>query len=1047
MLIPDEVPFSHRGEPGVRAWQLKGLIGLFALTGVAGAQAQDAVTSPEEASSQSASAESASSDALAEVTVTGSSIKRADDQALPVTIVSQEQMDLRDASTPVDLLTSLPQVVNVPINDSNQGGVNARGDVSSVNLRGIGSGNTLVLLNGRRVAAHGISSTEEGVPQMSVNVNTLPTRGLSRVDILRDGASAVYGSDAVAGVINFVTDTTYVGNELQVQTGVTELGSGSDAGLTLTHGNFAFGDKLHWISTFDFLAREALQTADLPNATDSNKLALARPGFDALNGPFFDRNASSGFPSFRIGNSTATNYLSPVAGGGVAFKTTAPARTGAELGYYYDVNKDGYSVPKTKRFNWFNQVDYEFSPDLAAFGELALYRADSRMVRPPVAYGITTDAPLVIPVDSPWNPYGSRFFSTTGAPNADGSARLTGTPRTVTLVSKRLVETGPETIEVDSDFIRAVAGLRGKFNDRWTWETAALYSKAASKDNSLNAIRESALAAATNKSDTTAFNPFDYTFKISGNQVVPDQPYTNPTSVTDPFVQRFHQEGRNILGSVDARVNGRVYDLPGGSIQLAVGAEHRWDDYSLTRPQYAGVNGVNPLGLDPAGNDYVQASAAGDVIGNRTVAAAFAETVVPVFSAANAVPFARALEVGASIRYEHYSDFGGTTNPKFTLDWRPFEPLMIRASYNEGFRAPNLSVMNYPTRFTVGSSFDPYRGPITGLPIDGQSQRQTGIAGNPNLVPETSAGKTFGFVLDVPGVEGLRMSVDYWEIDQSGLISSPAAEEIRANDAARLLAATQAALAAGTPIGSINLGSGTASYAGDPLIQRSTLITPEDRALFAAYNAARPQSQWVAPVGVLQITYTPYSNLASATIQGYDMNMSYSSPHLDWGRFGVTTDWTYLDKFERKAGANSPVEHRIGKSGATKWRGSLNFFWSKDDIWSAGLSAYYIGQYADTTASINQATYDALGAPDYVYKIDGVYYWRVQDTITLNAFASRKFSAAQGSWLDDVTVRVGVKNLTNEAPPLTSDPAGYDSSVYNSVAAGRTWTLRLSKNF
>jgi hypothetical protein len=355
--------------------------------------------------------------------------------------------------------------------------------------------------------------------------------------------------------------------------------------------------------------------------------------------------------------------------------------------------------------------------------------------------------------------------------------------------------------------------------------------------------------------------------------------------------------------------------------------------------------------------------------------------------------------------------------------------------------------MNYPTRFTVGSSFDPYRGPITGLPIDGQSQRQTGIAGNPNLVPETSEGKTFGFVLDVPFVEGLRWSVDYWEIDQKGLISSPNAEEIRANDAALLLAATQAALAAGTPIGSIDLGSGTANYRGNPLIARSSVITDEDRAFFAAYNASRPQSQWVAPVGVLQITYTPYSNLASSTIRGYDMNLSYSSPQFDWGRLGVTTDWTFLDKFERKASANAAVEHRIGKLGATKWRGSANLFWSKDDIWSAGVSAYYIGAYADSGASINQATYDALGQPSYVYKIDGVYYWRVDDSITVNAFAARTFQSDNGGWFDDVTVRIGVKNLTNAEPPLTADLAGYDPAVYNSVAAGRTFTLRLSKTF
>jgi outer membrane receptor protein involved in Fe transport len=984
---------------------------------------------------------------LEEITVTGTSIRRGDDAALPVTVVSQEAMELRDATTPVELLTSLPAVVNVPINDSNQGGASARGDVSSVNLRGIGSGNTLVLLNGRRVAAHGITASEDGVPAMSVNVNTLPTRGLERVDILRDGASAVYGSDAVAGVINFVTDDSLEGDEMQVQTGITEIGSGSDLGLTITHGNYAFNERLHWTSTFDYFNREELKTSDLPHAGDADKSSLAQTGFDGTSGPFFDRNASSGYPSFRIGSATTTNYLTPMAGGVVGIKTTPPSRTGAELGYYYDVNADGYSVPETERFNWFNAMEFKIDDGLAAFGSLALYRADSTMVRPPVAYASSTDAALVVPADNPYNPYGSRFYSPTGAPNADGTARLTGTPQSVAILSKRFTDVGPETIDIETTAITATAGLRGDIAAGWTWESAGVYSRAASKDDSLNAIRESALLAQTARTDASAYNPFGYNFAVVGNQVVPTTPYTNPESVTSPFVQRFHQEGRNILASIDARINGELWSIGADPIKVAFGAEHRWDDYALTRPQFAGLNGVNDLGLNPAGNDFVQASAAGDVIGDRTVIAAFAETVVPVFGDANSLPGVRRLEVGASMRYEEYSDFGSTSNPKFTLDWRPIDALMIRASYNEGFRAPNLSVINFPTRFTVGSSRDPYRAPVTNQPVDSSSQRQTGIAGNPNLVPETSEGRTLGFVLDVPFVDGLRFSVDYWKIDQENLIASPNAEEIRASDAAMLLAATQAALAAGTPIDAIDLGSGTAGYAGNRLITRSATISPEDRALFAAYNAARPQSQWVAPVGVLLITSTPYSNLATATIQGYDFNFTYDSPQMSWGRLGVTTDATYLDKYERKAGANAAVETRLGKAGATQWRGSVNLYWSKDEVWSAGLSAYYIGEYADTGASISAATYESLGRPSYVYPIDGVYFWKVEDSVTFNAFGAYTFVSAGQSWLNDVNVRVGVKNLTDEDAPLTGDPAGYDSAVYNSVASGRTWTLRLSKNF
>jgi hypothetical protein len=262
-----------------------------------------------------------------------------------------------------------------------------------------------------------------------------------------------------------------------------------------------------------------------------------------------------------------------------------------------------------------------------------------------------------------------------------------------------------------------------------------------------------------------------------------------------------------------------------------------------------------------------------------------------------------------------------------------------------------------------------------------------------------------------------------------------------------LLAATQAALARGVPIDAIDLGTGTGGYAGDPLVRRSATITPEDRALFAAYNASRPQSQWVAPVGILEVTSTPYSNLATASIEGYDFNFTYSSPQMSWGRFGVTTDATYLKEYERQAGANAPVETRLGKNGATKWRGALNVYWSKDDIWSAGISAYYIGEYADTSASINAATYESLGRPNYVFPIDGVYYWKVDDSVTFNAFGAYTFAPEGDNWLSDVNVRVGVKNLTAEDAPLTTDSAGYDSSVYNSVAAGRIWTLRLTKNF
>jgi iron complex outermembrane recepter protein len=1053
VLIRNDLRSGTGGEASWRKWTVRGVVSVL-LMAAAAARAADASGADAAATAAAgpaapagasdASADSANGDALeiSEVVVTGTSIKRRDNEALPVSVISVEQMGLRDANTPADMLTSLPAVVSVPINDSTQGGAGARGDIAAVNLRGIGSGNTLVLLNGRRVAAHGISSTEDGVPELSVNVNVLPTVGLGRVDVLRDGASSIYGSDAVAGVINFVTDNKYIGNQVQANTQLTEMGSGNEAGVNFLHGNDFWEGRAHWVSNVSFMWKQAVRSDDLPNGASSDKTALAPgPFFNSLNGPFFDSSASSAYPSFKVGSGTTTYYLAPAPGGGAVIQTASPSKT-AQAAAYYNVNGSGYAEPETKRLNWFNSLDFKINDNLSAFGEVALYRAQSIQERPAVAYGSGTDVPLVVGANNPWNPFGSSFYDPNGAPTASGQARLVGTPQSVTISALRLVDDGPEVIDISSDFARAVAGLRGKIAAGWTFESALMYSIDHVSDVSQDAIRESAWHSAVNNG---TYNPFLYTFGIVNGAVVPVSPYLNSASALTNVAQHFSQYGKDVLTSWDGHVNGELFDLPAGPVQLAAGGEFRYEFYALTRPQYAGLNGVNNLGLSPTNNDYVQASAAGNVIGDRTVGAGFAETVIPIFSAQNALPGLQQLELGASIRYEHYSDFGSTTNPKYTFSWRPIKPLILRASFNHGFRAPNLAVLNYPTRSTVGTQYDYYRGPVTGFPGDGQAQRLTTIEGNPNLQPEKSEGGTAGFVLDLPFVDGLSFSADYWKIRQRNLIAAPVVTQLGEDDAARLLAATQAALAQGIPINQINLGSGTAAYAGNPLVTRSSVITQADLTAFNAYNATHPQSQWVAPVGALLSTATPYTNLANATIDGVDFNMTYKSPRFDWGRLELITDATYLMDYARRESSTSPIEHRLGLEGSTRWRGSANLIWSYNDNWQAGMSAYYIGSYADVNASLTPAQAAQVGSSSYLYRIDGVSYFRIKSSITANAFASYRFT--HGGLFDNATVRVGVINFTNEAPPLSSDPAGYDPSVYQSMAEGRTWTLRLTKEF
>lgn len=977
-------------------------------------------------------------EALQEVTVTGSVIRRTDDAALPVTVVSPEQLDLREAGSTVDVLTAIPSIANVPLNESGQGGSSARGDIAAVALRGMGSGSTLLLLNGRRLAGHGMSSNENNVPTNSVNANILPSHGLSRVDVLRDGASSIYGSDAVAGVVNFVTDAAYEGTELEVSAGFNEIASGDDRRATLTHGGYYADRRLHVMATLDWYDRDAIQSRDVVG--DSNKTALAPPGFNALNGPFFDRSSASAFPAFRVGTSTVTRYLVPTATGAM-LSTSIPARDGEFANqYYYDANV-GYALPESTRFNFFGQGDYEVSDNLKLFGELLAYRAESTMLRDPITYGPNTDEPIVLEADNPNNPYGSRFYDPAGAPNADGTARLTGTPQSVRLQSYRFVDDGLEQADVTNTAYRAVLGARGKVGGSWNWEAAGMWSRAHTLDVSANGLRESlahaAIAAGT-------YNPFGYNFAVVDGAVVPTTPDPNDPAVIAGFRQKFIQHGTNTIGSVDARITGPVYELWAGPIEGAVGVEYRWDDYEMTRPQFHGVNGVNDLGLDPDDNDFIRASGKDDLLGDRTIAAGFVETVVPLASPDNGIPLMQSLSLGASLRYERYSDFGSTSNPKFTLEYRPVDAVMIRASYNEGFRAPTLAAAHYPRRESGSAYNDPYREPITGLPEDGSVPRRNISAGNSNLGPETSEGLSLGLVVDVPWVTGLRFSVDYFKIKQEDIIAAPNATQVRNNDAALLRAATQAALAAGTPLADIDLGSGTDAYKGNPFIARAP-VTATDRALFAAYNASVSQAEWVAPVGTLISTSSEFSNLDSGEIQGYDFNITLNLPGTDWGRFGLTTDWSYIDKYDRVGGYLGDVSTLVGIDGLPHLRGSLALNWSLAG-WSAGVSGYYIGSFADSAATITDPAFQALTDKSYVKTIDGVHYWKVDSSVTFNAFVSKTFDV-DNEWLNDTSVRLGVRNLTNEKPPLSSSAGGYDASVYSAVAAGRGWTLRLSKRF
>jgi outer membrane receptor protein involved in Fe transport len=570
-------------------------------------------------------------------------------------------------------------------------------------------------------------------------------------------------------------------------------------------------------------------------------------------------------------------------------------------------------------------------------------------------------------------------------------------------------------------------------------------------ENEEGPSRKTLLIAAINQTDPAkAFNPFTRTFAVRNGALVSTGTFTNPESVTSTFSSSFIRNGITKLGSGDFRASGDVLPIWGGNvIGGAFGGEFRFEGYDDYRPPYAGLNPPGS-GLDQASNDFLGFSPNSDTHGNRHVAALYAEAVVPLVGKEFKLPLVQSLEVSASARYESYTDFGDTTKPKYSVAWKPISWIMGRASYNEGFHAPNLAQLFTGTLIrTVTGSTDTYRSTVTNAITDGPSNRRSVASGNRQLQPETSTGKSAGFVVEVPHVKGLSVSVDYWEIAQKNIIGAGGGV---ADDTAALLAATQAALAAGQNINAIDLGSGTANYKGDGSVVRLP-VTQADKDAFAAYNARQVPGNQRAVVGGIDIIRSSYFNKSSEFLNGFDFDISYRFPTMSIGQFNLSTDWSYLNDFHAYTAAGAARTEYRGTNGANVggatpvWRGSTTLSWRRKN-WNAGIGHYYIGHYADAGATITAQQYSDLGSPGYIQPIfnNGAYSYRyvVHDTNAYNLYVGYRISA-QNRWLSGTSLRFGINNVFDLKPPLSSDSRGYEVGLYNVIARGRTFSLQLTK--
>ena len=980
---------------------------------------------------------------------TGSNIRRMESEnVLPVTVFNQSQIEARDATTAFELLESIPQITSFPKNETSTNAVAARGGNAAASLRGLGQSYTLTLLNGRRMPYHPFSSLNPA--DSTVNVNTLPSEGLRQVEVLRDGASAIYGADAVAGVINFITDPEITGGTMSLRYGQTEHGGGGSIQATLNYGTTFADGKGRWVSTLSFLDRDAIYLSERKVSESTNRLDQAVEPWTAPGGAYDGRSSVQQWPSFRRGVDAVTgtvNWFYPING--------TPTLTTAALprDLYLNYNQFTIGQPFSTRYNVFSQVEFDITDSLTAFGEVTGYYAESITGRQPITLN-SSDARVTLSVDNPYNPFGSAFYAPGGA-----GGKIPGTPTAITITSKLMVEGGPERVDATDTVYRVLGGLKGTIGaTTWNWESAAMVGGYRATDEGRNGIRDSLLMAAAARTDASAWNPFGYTFKIQDGRVVADQPYTNPQAVQDSYTIEVPRVGHSFITSLDARASGEVVELWAGPISASVGAEYRFEEKEDYKPPFVSVNPPGS-GLPEGNNDVLVTSPKYNYIADRTVVSAFAETVVPLIAPKNDIVLAEMLEATASVRYEDYDDFGEATKPKFGINWKPTPWLMVRASYNQGFRAPDLTDMNQPASFTVGSppgTRDVVRDNYftgAGLASDVQVLAKTYTLPQPDLMPEESEGLSAGVVVEVPFVKGLSVSVDYWEIETESLIINRTRST--ANDEALLLAYTQQQLAAGVNIMDINVGSrsdpsDTSVYRGDAYTLRAP-VTADDRARFAATYAVLPQSQWIAPLGQWVGTTAQLINgTGTAFTNGFDYQVDYNLPRTPIGAFRFSSTWSmFLNNFVKES-PTDPKDDEINDYTLPKWKNNTTLIWRKGP-WSASASFVWQSEIY-TTTSTNLAGYLAAGEPDYIKVIqnDGnTFYYEVgEPQYQLNVGASYRFANDANWWLKNTTVRIGVNNVLDDEPALYDENGtGYSGGTGTSLWVGRAYSLSLTREF
>lgn len=810
--------------------------------------------------------------AVSEIVVTGTSIRGVAAAGSPTVGVGLEELKASGAGTPSDALRMLPQVLNLGADESRStftgGAQDAAANATAVrtaNLRGVGPEATLLLLNGRRLAPNGIIKALGDLDQ-------IPTSAVARIEVVTDGASAIYGSDAVAGVVNLITRRSLDGGETTVRYGfadnVSQKQYSQTFGKTWDTGELFF--------SFEHNERGHLSGSDRDFASQNR---TARGGTDAR--PF---TAAPG--NIVIGG---VRYALP-AGNGVGVN---PSSLVAGTANRYDEAAVADLLPKQNRNTVLFNVHQHIGDKAEVWYEGFYTRRKYNLAAPPALFSLT------VRNTNPW------FVSPAGQTSETVEYRLTE-------------DADPNSTGFENAQQNAI-GLNYDLGKQWRIAAYADHSVSRGFQDRKSVLNNAALTAALASSDpTTAFNPFgDGTFNR-----------TNNARLLDIIDANRATWGTNIAKDYSIKADGPLFDLPAGSVRVAVGAEYHDNRFKQT------LEATNVLASGAATYKIVRNS--------RDIKTVYGELFVPIVGPSNAMPGVQRLELSLAGRREDYSDFGTTSNPKIGVIYAPVSDLTLRATYGTSFRAPSLvDSADQIKNIFIQNLTDPTSstGVTRGIFTNG---------GNGQLGPETAKTWSAGLDWKPKAISGLSVSATWYKILYNNRIDV-------------------------TPNTAMANGSVYAAY----IIRRPAA---SDAAATAAFNAlvatamTSPDLQNpVEPVANINVLIDGRrQNLGQLDQRGLDVSVRYAftTPIGDWT---VSTEVAKVLKLERKTAASAPwqdVLDTFGNPIDLRVRGAVGW---RSGGWAANIFANYTDSYLNTAITPNvkvksQTIFDATAS--YAFERD-----------------------------------------------------------------------------